>query len=79
MSCRNSESALVAFLAGAALGAVAALILTPTTGRDVRKKLSKVTDDGLGKIKDVSREARFRLGRKTPQEAFKYEGGDCWV
>jgi gas vesicle protein len=79
MSCRNSESALVAFLAGAALGAVAALILTPTTGRDVRKKLGKVTDEGLGKIKEVSREARFRLGPKTPKEAFKFEGGDCWV
>ena len=79
MSSNNSDSAFLAFVAGAAFGAVAALLLTPTTGKQVRQKLSEVTEDGLEKLKEVSKEAKFKMAKKTPKEAFEYDGGDCWV
>jgi gas vesicle protein len=79
MSRRNSDSILMAFIAGAACGAVAALLLTPTPGSEVRRKIGEVTGEGLDKLKEASREAKFRMTRKTPKNAFEYEGGDCWV
>lgn len=79
MSGRDSDSILMAFIAGAACGAVAALLLTPAPGREVRRKIGEAAGEGLDKLKEASREAKFRMSRKTPEDAFQYEGGDCWV
>jgi len=76
---RNEGTALAAFVAGAALGAVAALLLTPKTGKEVREKLGEVTEEAVDKLKCGVKEAKFKVSKKTPEDAFRYEGGDCWV
>lgn len=55
---------LTAFLLGAAVGAVAALLLAPASGAETRKKVKKLS-------KDLTREAkrRFEQGRARFQEA----------
>jgi len=79
-NCRNTETAaILAFFAGAALAAGAAMLLTPKSGREMREKLGDVTDDAVGKIKDAVREVRLRAGQKSPQEGGEYEGGRCWI
>lgn len=79
MSNRNDSAAALAFLTGAAFGAIAALLLTPKTGKEMRASLGMATDEALDKVKEQVREARFKLAKKTPEDAFRYEGGDCWV
>lgn len=81
MSC-NKHSAiegLMAFLAGATIGAGVALLLAPKPGSEVREKLSEVGTDTIEKIKDGVKEAKFRMSKQTSEDAFRYEGGDCWV
>ena len=76
---RNETTAVLAFLAGAALAAGVTLLLTPRTGRQVRGKLEDVTDDALQKLKDAAREAKFKVSKKTKKDEFLYDGGDCWI
>jgi gas vesicle protein len=45
---KETSNVLVAFLAGAAVGGVAALLLAPTSGEETRKKIA----DSLRKAKD---------------------------
>ncbi len=80
MKSKSSEATVfLAFLAGAVVAAGATLLLTPRAGREVREKLGDVKEDAVQKIKECAREARFRVGPKTKQDAFYYEGGDCWI
>lgn len=80
MKSKNSEApALLAFLAGAVVAAGVTLLLTPKTGREVREKLGDVKEDAVHKIRECAREAKFRVAPKTKQDAFYYEGGDCWI
>jgi gas vesicle protein len=80
MKNKNSEtSVLLAFIAGAAVAAGVTLLLTPKAGKEVREKLGDVKEDAVQKIKECAREAKFRVGPKTKQDAFFYEGGDCWI
>ena len=75
----NDNSALVAFMAGAVLAAGITLLLTPKTGNQVREKLGDVRENALGKLKSCAKEAKFKLSPKTKEDAFKYDGGDCWI
>ncbi len=80
MKTKNSEaSVFFAFLAGAVVAAGVTLLLTPKAGREVRERLGDVKEDAVQKIKECAREAKFRVGPKTKQDAFYYEGGDCWI
>ncbi len=80
MKNRNTEvSVLLAFLAGAAVAAGVTLLLTPKPGREVREKLGDVTEEAVQKLRQCAREARFRVSPKTKEDAFYYEGGDCWI
>ncbi len=76
---RDTEATLLAFVAGAALGAGMALLLTPKSGKEVRDKLGDVTDGAVQKIRDSAREAKFKISRKTDVDAFSYDGGDSFV
>ena len=76
---RDTEATLLAFVAGAALGAGMALLLTPKSGKEVREKLGDVTDGAMQKLKDSAREAKFKISRKTDADAFSYDGGDSFV
>ena len=79
-NCKCTEvSAVLAFLTGAAVGAVAALLVTPSTGEEMRGRIGSVTDDAVQKLKDVAQKAKFSVARKTDDDAFKYDGGDCWI
>lgn len=77
---RNTETAaILAFFAGAALAAGAALLLTPKTGREMRETLGDATDEAVGKIRAAVREAKFKAGCRTKEEAENIEGGSCWI
>ncbi len=76
---RETEVTLLAFIAGAALGAGMALLLTPKSGREVREKIGDVTDGAVQKLKEGAREAKFKISRKTDSDAFCYDGGDSFV
>lgn len=76
MSKKSEQAALLAFLAGAAVAAGAALLFTPKTGREVREKLGEAKDDALDKLKSCSAKLRSRKGGADP---LNYDGGDCWI
>jgi gas vesicle protein len=66
-------------MAGAVIAAGIALLLTPRTGSQVREKLGDVRENALDKLRSCAREAKFKMGPKTKDDAFKYDGGDCWI
>ncbi|HET6418609.1 MAG TPA: YtxH domain-containing protein [Geobacteraceae bacterium] len=80
MKSKGTEStALLAFLAGAVVAAGLTLLLTPKAGREVREKLGDVSEGAVQKFRACAREAKFRVAPKTKEDAFYYEGGDCWI
>jgi len=81
MSNRDSidTSVLAAFLAGAVVAAGITLLLTPNSGSQVREKLGDVRENALDKLKCCAKEAKFKMAPKTKDDAFKYDGGDCWI
>ncbi|HEX9079863.1 MAG TPA: YtxH domain-containing protein, partial [Desulfuromonadaceae bacterium] len=58
---------------------VAALLLTPKPGHEVREKLSGLTESATERVKRMAREAKFRAGSRTRGEDFQYDGGDAWI
>ena len=48
----NSNKTFIAFLAGAAAGAVIGLLLAPESGTETRDKLSRQADDLLNDLED---------------------------
>ena len=81
MSCNNDNAAaaIIAFVSGAVIGATAALLLTPTPGREVREKLSDLKESAAEKMKRLAREAKFRAAPRTKGDEFQYDGGDVWI
>jgi gas vesicle protein len=76
----TEQAALLAFIAGAAVAAGAALLLTPRTGRQVREKLTEAKEDALEKLKLRVKGATYRAkGTKGDPTALGYDGGDCWI
>ncbi|BCG46943.1 hypothetical protein GEOBRER4_n1762 [Citrifermentans bremense] len=72
--CKKSEqAALLAFLAGAAVAAGAALLFTPKTGREVREKLGEAKEEALNKLKVCVKRG------KGANNDLNYDGGDCWI
>ena len=76
MSKRSEQAELLAFLAGAAVAAGAALLFTPKTGREVRERLGEAKDDALDKLKLCVKKSRAGSGKG---ETLNYDGGDCWI
>lgn len=81
MSANKNDVAavLMAFVAGAAVGAAAALLLTPASGREVRGKLADLGETSAEEVKRLAREAKFRLSPKTKCADYRYDGGDAWI
>jgi len=75
----NAAAAVIAFASGAVIGAVAALLLTPKPGHEVREKLSGLTESAADKMKRYAREAKFRATPRTKGDEFQYDGGDAWI
>jgi gas vesicle protein len=57
----SAGTVFLSFLAGAAVGAGLALLYAPKTGRELREKITELTDDAVGKIKDYATEAQEKL------------------
>ena len=74
----NEQAAILAFIAGAAVAAGAALLFTPKTGREVREKLGEAKEEALGRLKLCVKGARGR-GKGTKGDPLDYDGGDCWI
>lgn len=75
----NAAAAVIAFASGAVIGAVAALLLTPKPGSEVREKLSDLGETAAEKVRRLAREAKFKVAPKTKGESFDYDGGDAWI
>lgn len=75
----NAAAAVIAFVSGAVIGTVAALLLTPKPGNEMREKLSVLGGNAADKVKALAREAKFRASCRTKSGDLKYDGGDGWV
>ena len=75
----NAAAAVIAFISGAIIGSVAALLLAPKSGREVREKLSDIGENAADNIRHYAREAKYRATSKTKAGSFPYDGGDAWV
>jgi gas vesicle protein len=75
----SENTVIIAFLAGAVIAAGVTLLITPRTGREIREKLGGFTDEAVHKLREAAREARFKVSPKTGEDAFRYDGGGCWV
>jgi len=69
----NEQAAILAFIAGAAVAAGAALLFTPKTGREVREKLAEAKGEALDKLKGCVKKG------KSGNDPLGYDGGDCWI
>lgn len=75
----KAAAAIIAFVSGAVIGSVAALLLAPKPGREVREKLSDFGDNAAEKVKRYTREAKFKVSPKTKVGDYRYDGGDAWI
>jgi gas vesicle protein len=57
----SAGTVFLSFLAGAAVGAGLALLYAPKTGKELREKISDLTDDAVGKIKEYASEAQEKI------------------
>jgi len=64
---RGSSGVLLAFLSGAALGAVAALLLTPQTGRESREQLRGYARRAEDNLRDLAGQAGEALGEAVEE------------
>ena len=60
----NGASILVAFIAGAAVGAAVALLFAPTTGEEAREFLGQRAREGRERAADAARQGREILNRQ---------------
>ena len=76
----NAAAAIIAFVSGAALGGIAALLLAPTAGSEVREKLAGLSETAAEKMKRLAREAKFKATSRSKEgEDLQYDGGDAWI
>lgn len=75
----NHKTTVLAFFAGAAIGATAALLLTPVSGRELRGKIADLGETSADEVKRLAREAKFRMTPKTKCDDYRYDGGDAWI
>ena len=63
MSQNNSEHLLSGLIAGAALGAIAGLLLAPRSGRQTRKVIKKSADAVPDLVEDLSTSLQFHADK----------------
>jgi len=52
---------LLSFIAGAAVGVGAALLMAPKTGEEMRGRIKDMADDAVDKIKEYANEAQDKI------------------
>jgi gas vesicle protein len=74
---RRTGSSFTAFLLGAAVGAVAALLFAPAAGAETRAKMRKFTKDATREARKRFEQGREKFGRvvEDVQEALEPEVG----
>ncbi|HPX62397.1 MAG TPA: YtxH domain-containing protein [Deltaproteobacteria bacterium] len=75
----NAAAAVIAFVSGAVIGSVAALLLTPKPGSEVRAKLALFGENAADRLKKYGSEARSRACSKRTGSELRYDGGDGWI
>ena len=70
MADHDSDSGLVWFLAGAALGAAGAILLAPQSGRETRERLRLRAEEGRQRLSDAGRYAAEH-GRQMADDAVR--------
>lgn len=75
----NAAAAVIAFVSGAVIGAAAALLLAPTSGYEVREKLTGLGETAAERMKRLAREAKFKMTPRSKSGDFQYDGGDAWI
>lgn len=75
----NAAAAVIALVSGAVIGATAALLLAPASGRELRGKLSDLGETAAERVRRLAREAKFRVTPKTKGAGYEYDGGDAWI
>ena len=63
---------LLAFVAGAALGAGLSLLLTPKSGEEMRGVIKDLTGDALDKIKDFAADAQEKIKEAVEEGKEKF-------
>jgi gas vesicle protein len=63
MASNSNGEKLVWFLAGAAVGAAVALLLTPKSGRELRRLIGEKAGEGRDYLREAGRDA-FAKGRE---------------
>lgn len=76
---KSTETTILAFFGGAVVAAGITLLMTPRPGKEIRESLGDAKEEAVDKIRRCAREAKFRVSPKTREDAFYYEGGDCWI
>ena len=64
MSRENGGSIVAAFVIGALTGAAVALLLAPTTGEEMRRRLGEKAKEGRERAEDAARQGRDFLNRQ---------------
>lgn len=75
----SATAAVIAFVSGAVIGTVAALLLAPKPGSEVREKLSDMGGDAAEKVRSLTREAKFKARTRSKSDELEYDGGDAWI
>lgn len=57
----STGAVLLSFLAGAAVGAGVALLVAPKSGKEIREKITDLTEDAVDKIKEYVSEAQDKI------------------
>jgi len=69
----NGASVLLAFLAGAAVGAAVALLYAPATGEETRDYLGQRAREGRDRAADAARQGRELLNRQRESFTTAFE------
>lgn len=75
----HAAAAIVAFMSGALLGAAAALLLAPASGRETRERLGGLQDETVDRLKRYAKDAKYKMARGKTKEDLQYDGGDAWI
>lgn len=69
----SAGGVLVAFIAGAAVGAAVALLLAPATGEETREYLGQRAREGRDRASDAARQGRELLNRQRDNIATAFD------
>jgi X-X-X-Leu-X-X-Gly heptad repeat protein len=63
MSRQQNPGSVVTFIVGVSIGAIAALLLAPKAGKDLRNDLADGLSDGMDQLRSKGNELRSRAGK----------------